>query len=210
MASARQVRLRKALLLMGCTAALVGGRSSLLTAQVVTLRPQAGLSLPTRISFKNGGLDVRQKVGFIVGTRLTLTFSQRFDVVTGVSYVPGYATLHGAGKRIELNTSSHLLSGSTTARYWLWPPERNPSWEIHTGIGLVFGGDPVYEDLFESSTLTGMLGTILRYEIGRIVSLQLKIQDRICRFHFGSGDAGAKRPFRVSLGLGFPFLESAR
>jgi hypothetical protein len=147
-----------------------------------------------------------------VGARLTLTFNQRFDVVTGVTYVPGYITVQGAGKQFAFSTSSHVLSGSTGARYWLLPPPRALSWEVHTGVGMVFGGSRAYEDLFEASTLTGIVGTTIRYQVGRIVSLQMRVQERLYRIHFGDvANAGSsKRPLQISFGLGLPFVESAR
>ena len=201
---------RAAALLLGCAAALVCCRSSELNAQTVQLRPQAGLSLPTRISIQNRVLHVQQKVGVTVGARLTLTFSERFDVVTGVTYLPGYALFRGAGKRIDVATSSHLLTGTTGARYWLLPPARKLSWEVHTGFGVVFGGQPAYEDLFESSTLSGIVGTTAHYKIGRIARLQLRVQDRLYRVRFGAGTPASSRPpLQVSIGLALLFLESA-
>jgi hypothetical protein len=153
-------------------------------------------------------LHVRQKVGVTVGARMTVTFTPRFDVVTGVSYVPGYAVFHGAGNRIDVATSSHLLTGSTGARYWLLPPARKLSWEVHTGFGVVFGGRPAYEDLFESSTLSGVVGTTAAYTIGRIARLQLRVQERLYRVRFGGRDSGGSRPpLQVSLGLGLLLLE---
>ena len=202
---------RAAALLIGCAAALVCSRGSELTAQEVQLRPQAGLSLPTRISVKNGVLHVRQKIALTVGARLSLIFNDRFDVVTGVTYVPGYAMFRGAGKQIDVAAGSHLLTATTGARYWLLPPPRMVSWEIHTGFGVVFGGQPAYEDLFETSTLSGVLGTTVRYQIGRIVSLRLRVQQRLYRLRFGDRDPGRSRsPLQVSFGVGLPFLESAR
>jgi hypothetical protein len=201
---------RAAALLLGCAAALVCSRSSDLQAQQLEFRPQAGLYLPTRISFHDGVLHVRQKLGVTVGARMTLRFNDRFDVVTGVSYIPGYATFHGAGRRMDLGTGSHVLTASTGARYWLVPEARTLSWQVHTGLGVVFGGQPAYEDLFESSTVNGILGTAVRYRIGRIVSLQLRVQDRLYRVRFGGRDPGSSRPpLQVSFGLGLPFLESA-
>jgi hypothetical protein len=182
-------------------------QDSPLNAQEVQLRPQAALYLPTRISMQNGVLHVRQKIGVTVGARLTLTFNQRFDVVTGVTYMPGYATFSGAGKLIDIGTVSHLLTATTGARYWLLPPARMLSWEVHIGFGLVFGGQPAYEDLFESSTVSGIAGTTVRYQIGQIVSLQLRIQDRLYRVRFGGRDPGSSRtPLQISFGLGLPFL----
>ena len=197
--------------MLACVAALAGGGAPV-AAQTVRLQPQAGLSLPTRISIKNGVLHVRQKIGFTMGARMTVTFNDRFDVVTGFTYVPGYATISGAGKRIEFATSSHVLSGSTGARYWLLPRPRAFSWEIHTGAGMVFGGNRAYEDLFEASTLTGVMGTTLRYQIGRIVSLQMRVQERLYRLRFGNlrNTGSSKNPFQVSFGVGLPFLETVR
>jgi hypothetical protein len=208
--AAGRARWREGLLLIGCTTALVGSPVSL-AAQVVQLRPLANVSFPTRFSIKSGEIQVRQKVSFAVGARMTVTFNDRFDVVSTVSYSPGSATLLGAGKRIELASSAHSLGVSTGARYWLLPPPRTFSWEIHSGIGLVFGGQPVYQDLLESSTLSGVIGTTLRYQIGQIVILKLKVQERLYRVHFGSPERGSsRRPFQVSFGLSFPFLESLR
>ena len=196
--------------LLGCAAALVCGQGSELNAQQVRLRPQAGLYLPTRISIQNGALHVRQRVGVTVGARLTITFNPRFDAVTGVTYLPGYAMFRGVGRQIDLGTGSHLLTATTGARYWLLPRTRMLSWEVHTGLGVVFGGRPAYEDLFESSVISGILGTTVHYQVGRIVSLQLAIQDRLYRVRFGAGASNSKPPLQISLGLGFPFLESFR
>jgi hypothetical protein len=200
---------RAAALLLGCAAAGVCSRSSELYAQEVQLRPQAGLSLPTRIAIRNGVLHVRQKIGVTVGARLSLIFTERFDVVTGVTYSPGYAMLRGAGKRIDVATASHVLTATTGARYWLLPPARRLSWEAHTGLGVVFGGQPAYEDLFEGSTVSGILGTTLRYQVRRLVSLQLRVQDRLYRVRFGGQDPGGSRPLRISFGLSLPLVESA-
>jgi hypothetical protein len=202
---------RAAALLLAGAAALVCGGSSALSAQQVQLRPQAGLYAPTRISLQNGVLHVQQKVGLRVGARMTLIFSERFDVTTRVTYIPGYAMLTGAGKQIEVGTASHLLTATTGARYWLLRPGRMLSWEVHTGIGVVSGAQGADESLLEISTVTGSIGTTVRYQIGRIVSFQLRVQDRLYRVRFGGRDPGRSRsPLQVSFGVGLPFLESAR
>jgi hypothetical protein len=207
----RQTRFRSGLLPLGFIVAVAGPLRSELGAQQVQFHPHAGVSLPTRISIKDGGLHVRQKIGVVAGARMTLTFSERFDVVTGFSYTPGYAIVSGAGKRIEAGTSPHQLNGSTGARYWLILPGRSFSWQIHTNLGVVFGGAPAYGELFESSTVSATLGTILHYQIGQIVSLHLRVQERLYRARFGVTHPGKfSRPLQVSLGVGLPFLESAR
>jgi hypothetical protein len=207
----RQAKYRTSVLLLGCGTAVAAGQTSPLEAQVTQLRPFADVSFPTRFSFKDGTIHVRQKVGVTFGARMTLTFSELFDVVTTITYSPGSATLHGAGKRIELTSGPHSLGGATQARYWLIPPGDKFSWEVHTGVGMVFGGRPAYEELFENSTLSAVMGTALRYEIGRIVSLKLKIQERLLRLRFGAQDSGRqKSPLQVSFGLGLPLLEAVR
>jgi hypothetical protein len=200
---------RAAALLLRCAAALACSQSSELNAQDVQLRPHVGLSLPTRISIQNRVLHVRQKIGLTVGARLSLTFNERFDVITGVTYTPGYAMFRGVGKRIDVGTSSHLLTGTTGGRYWLLQPARKLAWEVHTGLGVVFGGQPAYEDLFESSTVSGVLGTTAHYRIGRIARLQLRVQDRLYRVRFGGRDPGSRPPLQISVGLSVLFLESA-
>jgi hypothetical protein len=195
-----------ALLIMLAVGAL---QDSDLNAQDVRLRPHVGLYLPSRISVQNRVLQVQQKVGVTIGARLTLTFNQRFDVVSGITYLPGYAMFRGAGKRIDVGTASHLLTATTGARYWLLPSARMLSWEVHTGFGVGFGGQPAYADLFESSTVSGILGTTVRYKIGRIVSLQLRVQDRLYRVRFGGPSGGTPPPLRISFGLGLPIVESA-
>jgi len=75
---------------------------------------------------------------------------------------------------------------------------------------MVFGGQPAYEDLFESSTLSGIVGTTAHYKVGRIARLQVRVQDRLYRVRFGSaGPGSSKSPLQVSVGLGLLFLESA-
>jgi hypothetical protein len=72
---------------------------------------------------------------------------------------------------------------------------------------MVFGEHPSYLDLFESSTLSAVLGSAVRYQWGRIVSFTLRVQQRLLRLRFGDQDAGGSRPFQVALGVGLPFLE---
>jgi hypothetical protein len=204
---ALQTRAR-GILFLGTAAALVIVPAA--RAQLVEIRPIAGFSLPTKISLQDGTIHLRQKVGFKFGARLTLTFNNRFDLTNTITYSPGYAILHGAGERIEVTSGSHSLAGATYARYWIRPPDRPMSWEVHTGLGMVFGGRPSYLDLFDSSTLSAVLGSAVRYQWGQIVSVTLRVQQRLLRLRFGEQDAGGSRPLQVGLGVGLPFLEQLR
>ena len=178
-----------------------------LQAQTVTIRPIANLSVPTKVSLKGGTLHVSQKVGFRVGARMTLIFSDRFDVANAVTYSPGYATLHGAAEQVDLTSGSHSLAASTAARYWLRPPGGPLSWEMHTGVGMAFGGKPAYLDLFESSTLSAVLGTAVRYQVGHLVSFTVKVQHRLLRVRSGEPGGSNSQPLQMRLGVGFPMLE---
>jgi hypothetical protein len=188
-------------------AALISLSTSPLEAQLVELRPIAHVSLPTRISLNDGTIHLSQKVGLRFGARATLTFSNRFDVTNTVTYSPGYATLHGAGRRINVTSGSHSLAGSSMARYWLRPRDGALSWEVHTGLGIVFGGRPSYMDLFDGSIVSAVLGTALRYQVGRIVSFTLRVQQRLLRLRLGDQDGKGSRPFQVAFALGLPFFE---
>jgi hypothetical protein len=201
--------LRRCILFLGCgTAALL---ASDLPAQVVQLRPVADVSLPTRFSLKNGSIHIRQKVGLTLGARMIVIFNDRFDVVTAVTYSPGYATMHAGGKRVVFSGGAHSLGTAASARYWICPPGGKLTWELNGGLGLVFGGQPSYEDIFERSTVSGVLGSTWVYQVGRIVSLKLKLQERLFRLRFGMPNSGSsKRPLQLSFGLGLPFLDGLK
>ena len=196
-------------LLLGAGATVIA-LAAPLQAQTITIRPIANLSVPTKVSLKGGTLHVSQKIGFRVGAQMTLSFSDRFDIANAVTYSPGYATLHGAGKRVDLRSGSHALAGSSSARYWLRPPGGPLSWEIHTGVGMVFGGTPSYLDLFDNSTLNAVLGTSVRYQVGQLVSFTVKVQQRLLRLRFGEQDSRTSSPLRMTFGVGFPILERLR
>jgi hypothetical protein len=191
-------------------AALISLAAAPLQAQTVTVSPIANISIPTKFSLREGTIRVSQKVGFRFGARMTLRFSQRFDVTNTVTYSPGAATAHGAGERIELFSGSHSLAGSAAARYWLRLPGGPLSWELHTGVGMVFRGEPSQMDLFEASTLNAVLGTAVRYRVGQLVSFTLKVQQPLLRVRFGEQDGGTSRPLRMTFGVGLPILERLR
>lgn len=203
-----QTKARGLLLRAGAAAIVLAAAP--LQAQTVTLRPIANLSVPTKVSLKGGTLHVSQKIGFRVGAQMTLTFSDRFDIANAVTYSPGYASLQGAGKRVDLRSGAHALAGSSAARYWIRPRGGPLSWEIHTGVGMVFGGTPSYLDLFESSTLNAVLGTSVRYQVGQLVSFTVKLQQRLLRLRFGEQDSRTSPPLRMTFGVGFPILERLR
>jgi hypothetical protein len=190
--------------------ALVCCWTSSLHAQELRLRPYADVSLPTRISVQDRLLHIGQRIGVAVGARLTVSFNRHFEAVTGVSYSPGYALVQGAGNRFSFSAGSHVLTASTEARYWLLPHGRRFSWEVHTGSGVAFGGTPAYLDLFESSTVSGIAGTTVRYQVGRLVGLKVRVQERIYRLRFGNRPTGGtSSPLQLSFGLDLPFLKPA-
>jgi hypothetical protein len=160
---------------------------------------------------RGGTLQVEQRIGLAVGARLTIIFTPRMDLVTGASYSPGHAVLHGAGRRFHVTAGNHLLTGTPDARYWLSPPGRRLSWQVHTGVGFVFGGEPAYQDLFESSTVSGLVGTAVRYQISRLVALKVGLRNRLYRIHLGhlNGGSSSSSPFQVSFGLDLPFHPQA-
>jgi hypothetical protein len=204
---ATRLRFRRAGAVLGWAALLACSGTSPLNAQQVRLLTHAALSRPTRMSIKNGQLHVSQRIGVVVGARLIVSFNPRFDAVTGVSYSPGYAQLQGAGSGFSVITGGQVLNAASEARYWLKPLGRTLSWEVHTGVGVVFGGQPAYQDLFQSSTVTAIVGTTVRYQIGGIVGLRVRIQDRLYRVGFGDRRAGSSSsPLQFSFGFNLPFF----
>ena len=193
---------------LGCATALLCGRSSAIQAQEVQFRSKAGLYTPTRLSLQDGSIHLHQKIGIRVDGQLRLAFSDRFDVTTGVTYIPGYAEFSGIGKQISLGTGSHRFSASTGARYWLVRPVRAFSWEMSAAVGAVFGGQSDNENLFATSTVSGVIGMTLAYQIGQLVLLKVRIQERLYRVTFGDqGSPTTRPPFRVTFALALPFLQ---
>jgi len=205
-AALRQTRARVQLLL-GAGATAIPLAAAPLQAQTIAVRPIADLSFPTKFSLRGGTLRVSQKVGFRVGARMTLVFSDRFDIVNAVTYSPGYVSLHGAAEQLDITGGSHSIAGSTAARYWLRPPGGPLSWQVHTGVGMAIGGKPSYLDLFESSTLSAVLGTTVRYQVGHLVSFTVKVQHRLLTLRSGQPAGPGSRPLQMRFGVGFPILE---
>jgi hypothetical protein len=200
--------LRGSIFGLGLAAPLFGWGAPLL-GQEVQFRQQTQLYLPTRFSIQNGVIDLQQKVGVRLGARLNLNFNPRLSLATGVSYIPGYANLRATGKRVAFLTGAHLLTAGTRLVYWVVPAGKAVSWEIHSGVGVASGGAR-YQDLAERATLSAMVGTAVYWEIGQLIRLSLRVQERLYRLQLGNGEGGsAGKPLRVALGIGFPFLQSS-
>jgi hypothetical protein len=188
--------------------ALLSSRGPDLLAQEVQFRPRAGLYLPTKVSLHHGTLRLRQTVGVSLGAQLVLRFNERFDLFTGLTYIPAHATIRHTGDGLDLGAQSHRLAVATGANYRLLPRERPLSWVVRTGLGLEFGGGQTLEHLPRTSTLTGLVSTTLRLRVGRILTIDARIRDRFYRAEFGGAVARGRRhkAFQVSFGLGVPLL----
>ena len=191
------------------TVALLCGPSAPLHGQQVQFRQQTRLVLPTRFSIQNGVLDLQQKIGVSIGARLNLNFSPRLSVTTGVAYVPALATLRAKGRQVALIAGTQLLTAGTRVVYWLVPADRSISWEVHSGVGIASGGER-YRALVDRATFTATVGTAAYWEIGQLVRLSLRVQERLYRAQLGGVEpSAAGKPFRVALGIGLPFLQTS-
>src|SRR3954447_4412821 len=141
------------LLLLGAAAGLISTSPAALEAQQIEVRPIAKFSLPTKFSLHDGTVRVSQRVGFRFGAQMNVRFNERFDLTNAVTYSPGYAAVSGSTKRVEVSSGGQSLAGTTAARYWIRSPDRPVAWEVHSGMGLVFGGQPSYIELLDGSTL---------------------------------------------------------
>jgi hypothetical protein len=189
--------------------ALPAGSGSTLQAQEVQFRTFTRLYRPTRVSAPGGVLQIRQRVGVTFGAQAVVAFNERFNLTTAVAYMPGYFSFHRVGQEFNVGSASHSLSISSGARYWLRPPgSKIVSWEVHTSVGMGTGGQSAYKDLFDNSLLSAVIGTAVRYQLGQIVSLTLKVQERLCRIRLGTHASYSTRPpLDISFGVGLPFLE---
>ena len=197
----------RGLLLLGAAAGLISATAVPLESQQIEVRPIAKFSLPTKFSLRDGTLNVSQRVGFRFGAQMNVRFNERFDVTNAVTYSPGYATVSGSTKQVQVSSGAQSLAGGTAARYWLRPRDLPLAWEVHSGVGLVFGGQPSYMELLDGSTMTASVGTSVRYRFRQLVSLSVRLEQRVLRLQFGDQLGGTSRPFRVAFGVGLPFLD---
>ena len=197
----------RGLLLLGAAAGLNPATAVPLEAQQIEVRPIAKFSLPTKFSLHDGTFHVSQRVGFRFGAQMNVRFNERFDVTSAVSYSPGYATVSGSTKRVEVSSGAQSLAGGTVARYWLRPRDLPLAWEVHSGVGLIFGGQPSYMELLDGSTMTASVGTSVCYRFRQLVSLSVRLEQRVLRLQFGDQVVGTSRPFRVAFGVGLPFMD---
>ena len=195
------------LLLLGAAAGLTSASAVPLEAQQIEVRPIAKFSLPTKFSLQDGTLHVSQRVGVRFGAQMNVRLNERFDVTSAVTYSPGYATVSGSMKRVQVSSGAQSLAGATAARYWLRPRDLPLAWEVHSGVGLVFGGQPSYVELLDGSTMTASVGTSVRYRFRQLVSLSVRVEQRVLRLQFGDQLGGSSRPFRVAFGVGLPLLD---
>ena len=72
---------------------------------------------------------------------------------------------------------------------------------------MAIGGKPSYLDLFESSTLSAVLGTTVRYQVRQLVSFTVKLQHRLLTIRSGEPTGPGTRPLQMRFGVGFPMLE---
>lgn len=181
-------------MILALLAGLLCTRPASLQGQRLELRPTSGLQSPTRFSLRGDGPHVGQKFSVFVGARLALLWSSRLDVVSELRYIPGTAVLRGTAQGIALGTTAHLLSLTTRVRYWLLPPTRRLAWEVHSGVAAAFGGTQEFGDLFHHSMGDGVIGTVLRCQVLRRVSVQVQLQDYLRSY----------KPLRISFGVGLP------
>jgi len=62
-------------------------------------------------------------------------------------------------------------------------------------------------ELLDGSTMTASVGTSVRYRFRQLVSLSVRVEQRVLRLQFGDQLAGSSRPFRVAFSVGLPFLD---
>ena len=187
---------------------ILTGGTGVLQGQEVRLYQRAGLYVPTRISLHDGAIQLRQSVGIKLGAGVVMRFGPRFDLVTAVTYLPGYAELRGEGKRIELATGHHRFGASVGGLYRMISPWKELTWELSGGLGMAAAGEG-FDNLFESSSISAVVGTLVRYQFKRLIRLQMRIQERLGQFRLDGADVPGGKPFRLAFSVGFPFLESA-
>ena len=197
-----------------CAVALLSGLGLLFAAahparaQQLSVAPTVGLYIPTSELIKAAsGEQFKQQVSFSVGGRIGVWFGSRLGVEATAQYAPSLLKFSTAGQNDE--ASANILIGSGRLSYFILPERQSLAILVSGGIGVINRGGDAYADEQNKTDITGTMGASVRFRVGRLIQLQVNVEDYIYRPGF-AGAAGAEdkiqNDIQLSFGVGIPLL----
>jgi len=176
-------------------------------AQKLSVSPNIGVYIPTSELIKAAnGQEFKQEIGLAVGGRLGLDFSPRFGIVTSVSYVP--SSLRFTFNQTETKTDANLLFGTARATLYVIPTT-SPVWlNLNGGASVVKRGGTAYETAADKTDVGGVVGTMVGFNLGSLLSFYVAAEDYIYGTSFVDAATGEEKrtqnDVQISLGFGVP------
>jgi hypothetical protein len=176
-------------------------------AQKLSLSPNIGVYIPTSELIKAAnGQEFKQEIGLAVGGRLGLDFGPRFGIVTSVSYVP--SSLRFTFNDTETKTDANLLFGTARATLYVIPTT-SPVWlNLNGGASLVKRGGTAYETAADKTDVGGVVGTMVGFNLGSLLSFYVAAEDYIYGTSFVDAATGEEKrtqnDVQIALGFGVP------
>ncbi len=197
-----------------CTVALLGGLGLLFPAadaahaQQLSLAPTIGLYIPTSELIKAAsGEEFRQEVSLSVGGRIGFWLGSRVGFEATAQYAPSTLTFSAAGLSDEASAS--ILTGSGRLSFFIVPESQPLAILVSGGVGVIDRSGEAYADVENTRDITGTAGASARLRVGRIIHLQVNIEDYIYTPGFASEsgvEGQIQHDIQLSFGVGIPLL----
>ncbi len=195
------------------TVALLGGLGLLFVAadaahaQQLSLAPTIGLYIPTSELIKAAsGEEFRQEVSLSVGGRIGFWLGSRVGFEATAQYAPSALTFSAAGLSDE---SANILTGSGRLAFFIVPESQPLAILVSGGVGVIDRSGEAFADVENTRDITGTAGASARLRVGRIIHLQVNIEDYIYTPGFASApgvEGQIQHDIQLSFGVGIPLL----
>ena len=199
-----------------CAVALLSGLGLMFAAahpahaQQLSLAPTVGLYIPTSELIKAAsGEQFKQQVSFSLGGRIGVWFGSRLGVEATAQYAPSQLKFSTGGLNDE--ASANILMGSGRLSYFILPERQSLAILVSGGVGVINRGGDAYANVQNKTDITGTMGASARFRVGRLIQLQVNVEDYIYSPSPGfAGAAGAQNKIQndiqLSFGVGIPLL----
>lgn len=189
----------------GVAALLAMTQDRPVAAQGFSLSPQIGFYIPTENMYEIAQGQVGElEAGPSFGARLAYWLGSRFGIEATGAYVPTTFRLT-SGSSVQKENAS-VITGNGQAVFFVLPRTSPVSLYLSGGVGVVSHGGVAFEDVAETTNLTGVVGAGGGVRLrGFTVIAGADLYAYSASFG-GTTDAEAfaRRDFQIKIGIGFP------
>ena len=183
------------------------------TAQRISIAPNIGLYVPTTelVKAASGDSSFKQEMSITLGGRMSIAFSNRLGLEFTGAYAPSDLKFTSTGLG-DQNQDANIFTGSGRLSYQLVPYTSPVAFVVTGGVGVINRSGAFYADVQDKTDIGGTLGASARFQIGKLLRLQVSAEDYIYKPRAeipGFGPADEKKTqndIHLSIGVGIPLL----